>query len=362
MMPSIALMIAIGSPLTNALGIAGSVGSHRLSPSCRLPGRRAVGCAIPVGGRVRAWRRGGGRSGGLPAAPTSCGPRRAWPARRPARAVSRSSSACWVLNVCCASRQRRHRASAGWLPRPRRPRSAFCLASRAADSLFTCSVRARCRLVITCCALTDNVWPAAAVFEDVGGVARGQIRIRRTVDIRCGGEGVEALLGRGDGGVGVLDASLAGVDLLLGGGGVVPRGLHVDDRLVDAFLLSLDRGAEFLKLLIGVGDGGDQRCRGCPGCATARPGVARQHADRQRNRADPHSREAEARRERLIRLRSPRAQRERAGTFVGRLCDRSHIKHNCNNRHRFAPYVTSDAKETLVTNYKFVIECSVTEW
>jgi hypothetical protein len=30
-----------------------------------------------------------------------------------------------------------------------------------------------------------------------------------------------------------------------------------------------------------------------------------------------HSRELEARRERLIRLKSPMAQRERAGTFVG---------------------------------------------
>jgi hypothetical protein len=27
-----------------------------------------------------------------------------------------------------------------------------------------------------------------------------------------------------------------------------------------------------------------------------------------------------------------------------------------------ARYVTSDAKETLVTNYKIVIECSVIEW
>ncbi len=56
-----------------------------------------------------------------------------------------------------------------------------------------------------------------------------------------GGEGVEPLLGGRDGGVGVLDALRAGVDLDLGGGGVVPGGLHVQDRLVDALLLGLDR-------------------------------------------------------------------------------------------------------------------------
>ena len=40
-------MIAIGSPLTNALGIAGSVGSHAVS---QFAGARVTrtGCAVPV--------------------------------------------------------------------------------------------------------------------------------------------------------------------------------------------------------------------------------------------------------------------------------------------------------------------------
>ena len=41
--------------------------------------------------------------------------------------------------------------------------SAFCLASRAADSLFTCSVRARCRLAITVWELAVRVLAAVAV-------------------------------------------------------------------------------------------------------------------------------------------------------------------------------------------------------
>ena len=57
-MPSSELMIAIGSPLTNALGIAGSVGSH-----CGVPvagGRVArSGCAVPVRRRVAGGGRGG---------------------------------------------------------------------------------------------------------------------------------------------------------------------------------------------------------------------------------------------------------------------------------------------------------------
>jgi hypothetical protein len=40
-------------------------------------------------------------------------------------------------------------------------------------------------------------------------------------------------------------------------GGIVPRRLHIDDRLVHAFLLRLDGRAEILELLVGVGDVGD---------------------------------------------------------------------------------------------------------
>src|ERR1700754_2290576 len=62
-MPSTALMIAIGSPLTNALGIAGSVGSHAASqfplPGSRAPGARsqfAAGFpAAAVGGWAAGW-------------------------------------------------------------------------------------------------------------------------------------------------------------------------------------------------------------------------------------------------------------------------------------------------------------------
>ncbi|PQM47459.1 hypothetical protein C1Y40_02346 [Mycobacterium talmoniae] len=48
--------------------------------------------------------------------------------------------------------------------------SAFCLASRASDSLLTCSVRARCSLVIACSELADSVWPALAVAIMSSGV------------------------------------------------------------------------------------------------------------------------------------------------------------------------------------------------
>jgi hypothetical protein len=72
------------------------------------------------------------------------------------------------------------------------------------------------------------------------------------------------------------------------------------------------------------------------------------------------SREAEAPWVRLIRLKSPKAQRERAGTFVGvyEQSQKSQLQH----QPPFAPYVTSDANETLVTNYRSVIEYSVIEW
>src|SRR5262249_32029067 len=59
----IALMIAIGSPLTNALGIAGSVGSHAVS-QFPVPGSRALGArsqfaagfpAAAAGGWAAGW-------------------------------------------------------------------------------------------------------------------------------------------------------------------------------------------------------------------------------------------------------------------------------------------------------------------
>src|ERR1700754_3036276 len=91
------------------------------------------------------------------------------------------------------------------------------------------------------------------------------------------------------------------------------------------------------------------RVSGLPGWATAKPGVA--------SSMPMASVIAQTRGVRLIRLKSPMAQRERAGTFVGAYeqSQNSQLQH----QPLIARYVTSDAKETLVTNYKSVIECSV---
>src|SRR5262245_31351293 len=94
-MPSTELMIAIGSPLTNALGMAGSVGSHRLwsqlpAPGAGTPGARSqsadefasgaagFGCPVARADHVRA-------SASL-----------AWAALR--SAVSWFNSPCWSAN------------------------------------------------------------------------------------------------------------------------------------------------------------------------------------------------------------------------------------------------------------------------
>ena len=253
-MPSTALMIAIGSPLTNALGIAGSVGSHRRVPVAggRVGPRRAV--PSPPAGFDATPRR--GRWLARPPAPTTCGPRRAWPGRprarrsacpvRPAgpegllRRVSAETAASWLA---CAS-------MTAW--------SAFCLASRAADSLLTCSVRARCRSAITCWALAASVCAGGGGVEDVGGVGGGQVGTRRAVDIGRAAK-VSKRCCADDRGVGVLDAPLAGIHLQLGGRGVVAAVCTSTMALLTLFLLGLDGGAEVLQLLIGVGDGGDQR-------------------------------------------------------------------------------------------------------
>ena len=131
------------------------------------------------------------------------------------------------------------------------------------------------------------------------------------------------MLRGGDRGVRVLDALRAGVDFTLRGGGVVARRLHVDDRLVDALLLGLDGGAEVLQFLVDVGDGGDEGPEAVR-AAGLRDGQTRsgeQHAGDKGNRADPpvqpRSRGA---RGASHWTRSPMAQRERAGTFVGCLC------------------------------------------
>jgi hypothetical protein len=72
-----------------------------------------------------------------------------------------------------------------------------------------------------------------------------------------------------------------------------------------------------------------------------------------------HSREAEALPTgRLIRLKSPQAPRVRDGTGSGTQAQKSHGE-QLQHQAPIAPYVTSDAKETLVTNYNNVIAIGV---
>ena len=160
-MPSTALMIAIGSPLTNALGMAGSVGSHPAVP-LRVAGRRGGRVAVPVGRGIGGGGAAGAAAGAacgaaLPAGADHCS--RAWSSLACAAdrsAVSWSSSVFWLPKVCCACVSAVTAES--WLVCASTTAwSAFCLASRAADSRLTCSVRARCRLVMTCWLLTDSV-------------------------------------------------------------------------------------------------------------------------------------------------------------------------------------------------------------
>ena len=98
-MPSTELMIAIGSPLTNALGIAGSVGSHRLWSQF------AAAAGVPVAAGARSQFGDGFASGaagfGCPVADADhvrASASFAWAAVR--CAVSWSSWPCWSANVC----------------------------------------------------------------------------------------------------------------------------------------------------------------------------------------------------------------------------------------------------------------------
>jgi hypothetical protein len=47
----------------------------------------------------------------------------------------------------------------------------------------------------------------------------------------------------GDRGIGILDRLLVDLDVVLGGRSVVPCGLDVDQRLINALLFGLNRGA-----------------------------------------------------------------------------------------------------------------------
>src|SRR6202045_2287152 len=98
-MPSRELMIAIGSPLTNALGIAGSVGSHREASQLLV---LLCGAAGPAPGVLQ-------RSPGVAAAGTAAGAgqearaasSRALAASR--SAANRSTAAFWSPNCRCTS-------------------------------------------------------------------------------------------------------------------------------------------------------------------------------------------------------------------------------------------------------------------
>ena len=88
---------------------------------------------------------------------------------------------------------------------------------------------------------------------------------------------------------------------------------------------------------------------GLAGCATANPGVmSSMPMVSGITQTRVHSREAEALEVRLI-DKSPMAHANAQKSH------KSHLQHQLQT----APYVTSDAKETLVTNYKFVIADSV---
>src|SRR3984957_8709095 len=171
--PSTLLMIAMGSPGTLALGTCGSVVSQSPAHWPPLPWGRAgdPGAAgshrSPGGPDVEAaWSLAPGPPAGadqLRAASSL-----AWAALR--SSARRLASCCCSPNLRCTSIS--SATAAFWLDwASATALSAFCLAHRAADSLFTWSVRARCKLSITCRELAARVWPAAAVAIMSSGLA-----------------------------------------------------------------------------------------------------------------------------------------------------------------------------------------------
>src|ERR1700761_1682437 len=168
--PRTLLRIAMGSPGTLALGIIGNVGSHSPAHWPPLP-RGALG-EPGAAGSQRSPEDDAAR-GPAPGPPADADQLRAasslvWAALR--------SSANRLTSCCCSPNLRWMSVSAAaaafWLDwASATALSAFCFASRAADSLFTCSVRARCRLSITCRELAARLCPAAAVAMTSSGLA-----------------------------------------------------------------------------------------------------------------------------------------------------------------------------------------------
>src|ERR1700759_5279201 len=152
--PRTLLRIAIGSPGTLALGTIGNVGSHSPAHLSPLP-RGALG----EPGAAGSHRSDDAARGPAPGPPADADQLRAasslaWAALR--------ASARRLISCCCSPNLRWTSTNAAtaafWLDwASATALSAFCLANRAAESLFTCSVRARCKLSITCRELAARV-------------------------------------------------------------------------------------------------------------------------------------------------------------------------------------------------------------
>ena len=255
-MPSTELMIAIGSPLTNALGIAGSVGSHRLWSQ------------LPRGGRRRARVRDPSPLTGSPAVQrvsavpladadhVRASASLAWAALR--SAVSWSSSPCWSRERLLCRRQRRHRGVLAGL-RVDRGLVGLLLGQSRRRLLVDLFGAGPLQVGHDLLGTGGQRLPRRGGVDDVGGVGRGQIRTRWPVDIGRCREGVESLLRGRDRRGRVVDGAPTAVHIALCRCGVVARRLDVDDGFVDALLLGLHGCAEFLQLLVDIRDRGDQR-------------------------------------------------------------------------------------------------------
>ncbi len=118
----------------------------------RPPAGGPPGSGLLLGAGAGAWVPAVARPVGAATARASCS--LAWAVAR--SAASRSSSTCWALKLSWASVSAV--TAVCWLDSAAlTASSACCLACLAADSLLTCSVRARCRFAITCLALIDSV-------------------------------------------------------------------------------------------------------------------------------------------------------------------------------------------------------------
>ena len=183
-------------------------------------GQRGIPCGVPVAGAARSraprvrdpssppgrrWQPlRAVRPADRPRVPTSCGPRRAWPARRRARPSAGPARACCDAERLLRLRQRRHRGLlAGFRVGDRR---VGVLLGQPRGRLLVDLLGARALKI------GDDLLRARPPTSDRPprwtGCRRGrggQVGIRRPVDIRCGREGVEPLLRGGDRGVGVDD-------------------------------------------------------------------------------------------------------------------------------------------------------------